>query len=188
MKIKAFAEKRKVLILGTVFAIAIVSIIAILMVKQPNEARERVENTENELPVEIKLEIERLIELGVTRWSVDRTKKRINIFVYELTPEREQFNGNVISGWTINVTYDAEYRKEEEKLNAELERLKEKPAMEIGGWVYGIDDPRIGNKRVDIFVGNLTPENQQLHGKMIDGWEVYVWKSQVPPERNETGK
>ena len=34
---KAFAGKRKVLIIGTVFAIAIVGIIAILMVKQPNE-------------------------------------------------------------------------------------------------------------------------------------------------------
>ncbi len=125
-----------------------------------------------------------MIELGVTRWSVEKTKKRINIFVYELTPEREQFNGKVISGWTINVTYDAEYRREEEKLNAELERLKEKPEMEIGGWVYGIDDPRIGNKRVDIFVGNLTPENQQLRGTRINGWEVYgVYKSVVPPKR-----
>ncbi len=185
---KAFAGKRKVLIIGTVFAIAIVSIIAILMVKQPNEIRERAENTENELPAEIKPEIERLIELGVTRWSVDRTKKRVDIFVSKLTPEREHFNGKVINGWTINVTYDAEYMREAEKINAELERLKEKPEMQIGGWGYGIDDPRTGNKRVDIMVGNLTPENQQLHGKMIDGWEVYVWQSQVPPEVEETGK
>ena len=34
---KAFAGKRKVLIIGTVFVIAIVGIMATLMVKQPNE-------------------------------------------------------------------------------------------------------------------------------------------------------
>ena len=172
---KAFAGKRKVLIIGTVFAIAIVGIMAILMVKQPDEAGKRAEPTKNELPTEVKSEIERLILLGVTRWSVDKTKKRINIFVDELTPEKEQFNGKVINGWAINVIYDAEYRMEAEKVDAELERLKEKPEMEIGGWV-------ISNKRVDIFVDNLTPENQQLRGKMIDGWKVHVWKSLLPPK------
>ena len=186
---KAFAEKRKVLILGTVFAIAIVSIIAILMVKQPNEIRERAENTEYELPAEIRSEIERLLlepRTHVIRWSVDKAKKRVDIFVYKLTPENERLKGKVINGWTINITYDAEFKREIERINAELEQLAEKPEMQIGAWSWEID-PR-GNKRVDIFVGNLTPENQQLHGKMIDGWEVYVWKSQVPPERNETGK
>jgi len=88
---KAFAGKRKVLIIGTVFAIAIVSIIAILMVKQPNEIRERAENTENELPAEIKPEIERLIELGVTRWSVDRTKKESRYFCIQTDTRKGAF-------------------------------------------------------------------------------------------------
>jgi len=192
---KAFAGKRKVLIIGIVFVIAIVGIMVTLMVKQPDEAGKRAENTENELPADIKSEIERLfltpemkIKTRITRWSADRTEKRIDIFVRKLTPENQQLHGKIINGWTMNITEDVELKKEEEELIAELERLKEKPEMEIGGWVYGIDDPRIGNKRVDIFVYNLTPENQQLHGRMIDGWKVYVWKARVPPEVNETGK
>jgi len=186
---KAFAGKRKVLIIGTVFALVIAGIIAIFVVKQPDEAGNRAEPTENELPPEVKPEIERsILELHMTRWSVDTAEKRVDIFVSKLTPENERLNGKIINGWTINVTYDAEYRKEAEKINAEIERLAERPELQIGAWMYGIDDPRTGNKRVDIFVGNLTPENQQLHGKMIDGWAVYVWKSQVPSGVNETGE
>ena len=45
---KAFAGIR--LIIGIVFVIAIVGIMAILMVKQPDEAEKRAEPTENELP------------------------------------------------------------------------------------------------------------------------------------------
>ena len=150
---KVFAGKRKVLIIGIVFVIAIVGIMATLMVKQPNEAGKRAENSENEIPPEVKSEIERLLlepEIHITRWSVNTAEKRVDIFVYKLTPENERLNGKITDGWTINITEDVELKKEEEKLNAELERLKEKPEMEICGWV-------ISNKRVDIFVDNLTP-------------------------------
>lgn len=186
---KAFAGKRKVLVIGTVFAIAIVSIIAILMVKQPNETGKRAEPTENELPPEVKSEIEHLflepeaiVRTDISRWSVDTAEKRIDIFVWKLTPENEQLHGKVINGWTINITYDAELMKEIEKRNAELERLKEIPEMQIAAWSGGIN-PRTGYKDVEIFVYNLTPENQQLRGKMIDGWKVRgVYKSLVPPK------
>lgn len=188
---KAFAGKRKVLIIGTVFAIAIVSVIAILMVKQPNVARERAEDTEHELPAEIQSEIERLLlepRIHMTRWSVDTAEKRVDIFVYKLTPENERLNGKSINGWTMNITDDVELKKEEEKLNAELERLKEKPEMQIAAWSYGWD-PRTGYKDVEIFVYNLTPENQQLRGKMIDGWKVYgVWKALTPEDIEQRGK
>jgi len=181
---KAFAGKRKVLIMGIVFVIAIVGIMATLIVKQPNEAGKRAENTENEIPTEVMSEIERLLlepEIHITRWSVNTAEKRVDIFVYKLTPENERLNGKIIDGWTMNISEDIEFKREVEKLNAELERLKEKPEMEIAGWVCGWD-PRTGYKDVEIFVYNLTPENQQLHGKMIDGWKVYVWKSLLPPE------
>ena len=181
---KAFARKRKVLIIGTVFVIAIVGIIAILMVKQPNEARERAKDTEHELPAEIQSEIERLLlepEIHITRWSVNTVEKRVDIFVYKLTPENERLNGKIIDGWTMNISEDVEFKREEEKLNAELEQLKEKPEMKIAAWSYGWD-PRTGYKDVDIFVDNLTPENQQLNGKMIDSWKVHVWKSLLPPK------
>ena len=188
---KAFAGKRKVLIIGTVFAIAIVSIIAILMVKQPNEARERAEDTEHEFPAEIQSEIERLLlepEIHMTRWSVDTAEKRVDIFVYKLTPENEGLNGKIINGWTMNISDDVELKREEEKLNAELERLKEKPEMQIAAWRYGWN-PRTGYKDVEIFVYNLTPENQQLRGKMIDGWKVYgVWKALTPEDVEQRGK
>lgn len=179
---KAFAGKRNVLIIGIVFVIAIVGIMATLMVKQPNETGKRAEDTEHELPAEIQSEIVHLLlEPDITRWSVNTAEKRVDIFVYKLTPENERLNGKIIDGWTMNISEDVEFKREEEKLNAELERLKEKPEMKIAAWSYGWD-PRTGYKDVDIFVDNLTPENQQLKGKMIDGWKVHVWKSLLPPK------
>ncbi|MCW7079345.1 MAG: hypothetical protein OCU22_09520 [Canidatus Methanoxibalbensis ujae] len=112
---------------------------------------------------------------------MDTAEKRVDIFVYKLTPENERLNGKVINGWTMNIREDVEFKREEEKLNAELERLKEKPEMQIAAWSYGWD-PRTGCKDIEIYVYNLTPENQQLHGRMIDGWKVYVYKSLLPPE------
>ena len=106
---KAFAGRRKVLITGIVFAIAIVDILAILMVKQPNEVGKRAENTENEIPTEVKPEIERLLlepEIHLSRWSVDTSEKRVDIFVYKLTPENERLNGKIIDGWTMNISED----------------------------------------------------------------------------------
>jgi hypothetical protein len=47
---KSFTGKRKMLVLSTVFAIVIVGITAIFLVKQPNEAGNRAAHTENELP------------------------------------------------------------------------------------------------------------------------------------------
>ena len=181
---KAFAGKRKVLIIGIVFVIVIVGIMATLMVKQPNEPGKRAENSENEIPPEVKSEIERLLlepEIHITRWSVNTAEKRVDIFVYKLTPENERLNGKIIDGWTMNISEDIEFKREVEKLNAELERLEEKPEMEIAGWVYGWN-PRTGYKEVTIFVDNLTPENQQLNGKTIDGWKVHVYKSLLPPK------
>jgi hypothetical protein len=162
----------------------VIAVSAILMVKQPNEAENQAENTEHELPTEIMTEIERLHlepEIHMTRWSGDAEEKRIDIFVWKLTPENEQLNGTAINGWTILVIDDVELRLDVEKLNAELERLKEIPEMQIGAWSSGWD-PITGYRQVEIFVDNLTPENQQLHGTTIDGWKIYVYKSLIPPK------
>jgi len=180
---KAFAGKRKVLI-GTVFVIAIVGIMATLIVKQPNETGKRAEPTENELPTAVRSEIEHLLlepEIRITRWSVNTAEKRVDIFVDKLTPENERLNGKIIDGWTMNISEDVEFKRSREKLEVELEKLKHDPNMQIEEW-FTVRDPRTGYKEVTIFVGNLTPENQQLNGKMIDGWKVHVWKSLLPPE------
>ena len=120
--------------MGTVFAIAIVGIMAILMVKQPNETGKRAEDTE---PAEIQSEIERLLlepEIHITRWSVNTAEKRVDIFVDKLTPENERLNGKIIDGWTMNISEDVEFKRSREKLEVELEKLKHDPNMQIEEW------------------------------------------------------
>lgn len=188
MKNKSCKWKKKTLMSGVIFALVIAGIMAIFVVKQPNEAGNQAGNAEDELPAEVLSEMEHLflepdaiVRTDISRWAVDTAEKRIDIFVWKLTPENEQLNGTVIDGWTINVTYDVELMEEIEKRDAELERLKKIPEMQIGAW-SGMINPRTGYKRVNIMVRTLTPENQQLNGTTIDGWEVYVYKSLVPPK------
>ncbi len=176
--------KRKVLVMS-ILVVAILSI-AIFIVKQPNEKKE--ESNKKELLPKIKSEIEHLFlepeainKIGTTRWSVDEAEKRINIFVWELTPENEKFNGMKIDGWTINIIEDLELKKEVDEINTEFEKLKEKPEMQIGTWDITID-PKTGSKIINVWVHDLTPENQKLHNTTINGWIVYVYKSLIPPK------
>jgi hypothetical protein len=54
----------------------------------------------------------------------------------------------------------------------QIEKWKENPEMQIGA--YAVHKTQ---KTVVIWVYELTPENQQLHHKMIGGWEIIVAKS-----------
>ncbi|MEA2076372.1 MAG: hypothetical protein U9O85_11745 [Euryarchaeota archaeon] len=60
-------------------------------------------------------------------------------------------------------------------IRSEIERWKENPEMKIGG--TSTDSAR---KTVTLWVDERTPENQQLHRKMINGWEIIVAESPRP--------
>jgi len=183
MKIKLFARK-KVLTAG-VFVMILLGIMTIFIVKQPDGKKE--ENDEKELPPKIKAEIEHLFlepevivknDIRISRWSVDKDNKRINIFVWELNAENKKFDGKKIDGWTINVIEDVELKEEIEKLDAEIKkRLKDTSAS----WIGSVD-PRTGSKTAEIWVHNLTPESQKLHNTTLYGWKIYVWKSLDSPK------
>lgn len=81
--------------------------------------------------------------------------------MWELTPENEKFNGMKIDGWTINIIEDLELKKEIKEINTELEKLKEKPEMQIGTWDITID-PKTGSKIINMWVHDLTPRKPKI--------------------------
>jgi len=93
----------------------------------------------------------------------------------------------VIAAWEIDKNCDVSSRvvglpsdtKDEDTtwINAEIEDLEKVPEMQIAAWMIDI-----GEKEVDIWVYELTPENQQLDDTMIGEWKVNVWEDQKPPE------
>ncbi|MGB2728638.1 MAG: hypothetical protein WBD09_09215 [Halobacteriota archaeon] len=93
----------------------------------------------------------------------------------------------VIAAWEMDKNCDVSSRvvglpsdtKDEDTtwINAEIEDLEKKPEMQIAAWMIDI-----GEKEVDIWVYELTLENQQLDDTMIGEWKVNVWEDQKPPE------
>ncbi|HJH25198.1 MAG TPA: hypothetical protein C5S37_13715 [Methanophagales archaeon] len=60
-------------------------------------------------------------------------------------------------------------------IKSEIEKLKEKPEMQIGA--YAIHRTQ---KEVVIWVYERAPENQQLHHEMIGGWGIIIAESPKP--------
>jgi hypothetical protein len=63
-------------------------------------------------------------------------------------------------------------------IKAEIEKLKKVPEMQIAG--VAIHQTQ---KEVVLWVYGLTPENQQLHRKMLNGWEIIVVQSPIPADQ-----
>ena len=60
-------------------------------------------------------------------------------------------------------------------IRSEILKLKENPELQIAA--YEIDR---GIRRVTLWVYERTPDNQQLHRTIIDGWEIIVAESPKP--------
>jgi hypothetical protein len=72
--------------------------------------------------------------------------------------------------------HDAQETEEEiEYLKSEIARLKAQPELRISGTAI-----HRTQKDVILWVYERTPENQQLHGTMIDGWMIIVAESPKP--------
>lgn len=189
MKAKIFAGRRKVLIIGILFAVTVTVVYAAIsmlgMVTPMSKTGEEAEpkNRYSGLPDGVKFEIQRLLldrNVRILRWIADTADKRIDLICYRITPESQEVHGKTINGWTINVTYDTELKRQAEEIGAEVMRWREEPEMQIAGEYISLSD-----KEVVLFVYNYTPENQRLHNKTIDGWKIYATKAMTPEEAEQ---
>lgn len=110
-------------------------------------------------------------KIGTTRWRADVDNKTITIFVWNLTPSNEKYDGFKIDGWTLKIVEDLELKNEIMNVNA---TLREKFGDEAT-WIISID-PRTGDKSVKVFVHSM-PASQMLNS--IDSWKVYVYQSRT---------
>jgi len=156
-----------------------------------NDSRD---NTQGEDTAWINAEIEDLEknpEMQIAGWTITTITttglKEVDIWVYELTPENQQLDGTMIGEWKVTVwekqkpPEGGEATDEEAAwIKSEIGKLKEKPELQIGGTSIHRTE-----KTVVLWVYEGTPENQQLHGTMIDGWKIVVAKP-IEPELPKT--
>ncbi len=80
-------------------------------------------------------------KIGTTRWKADVDSKTITIFVWNLTPSNEKYDGMEIDGWRIRIVEDVELKEEIRKINA---MLREEFGDEAA-WIISVN-PRTGEK------------------------------------------
>ena len=139
--------------------------------------------TADELPDEVKEEMENIVhfaDIGSVRtWELDPQNKQATIYVYSIPDENDvdPLQGREVGGWTFNVVHDADYGKEYEKeleqLGAELAQLREDhPELQISGFMTSPTE-------IDMWVRNLTPENEALNGTVIHNRTVQIYWSPI---------
>ena len=133
-----------------------------------------------ELPADIAAKVDNLFlkpeaagKIGTTRWKADVDNKTITIFVWNLTPSNEKYDGMEIDGWTLKIVEDLELKNEIKKVNA---TLREKFGDEAA-WIISVN-PRTGEKSVKVFVPSVHA-NQKLNNTTLDGWKIYVYQSRT---------
>ncbi len=82
----------------------------------------------------------------------------------------------------MSVTYGTELKRQREEIEAKIMRWREEPEMQIAGEVISFS---LSRKKVVLFVYNYTPENQRLHNKTIDGWDIRVTKDLTAEEEEQ---
>jgi len=76
--------------------------------------------------------------------------------------------GKQAGGWTFKVSHDVDYEKERKQVAAELMQFqKDHPELEILGCITS-------PTTIDMWVANLTPENEALNGTVMHGRTVLV--------------
>ena len=98
-------------------------------------------------------------------------------------------DATTIYSWDIDENCDVSSRKirlshvtdeDVALIKSKIEEFKKVPEMQIGATAI-----HRAEKTVMIWIDEHTQENQQLHGKMVDGWKIIVGESPKAPEEPE---
>lgn len=179
-------EKKRASIIIIIIIIGIVVfcglwIVGGLQTHQKNYNEEEIENmTQEQLPEDVKKEIEtiklgRNRTFGISRWEFNFKNNQVVIYVFNIRDEKEvnALQGKHINNWTINVVHDVDYEKERNQAWAEFIELEKDPELQIAGFDMSAKD-------VNMWVYNLTPENQALDGKVIHGRTIHIYIALTP--------
>ncbi len=139
--------------------------------------------TADELPDEVKEEMENIVQSAdigsIRKWEFDPQNKQATISVF-FVPKRNDVDavqGKQVAGWTFTVVHNLEderaYEKEREQVVAELLRFqKDHPELQISSFATS-------PTQIDVWVRNLTPENEALNGTTMHNRTVLIQWSPV---------
>jgi hypothetical protein len=156
------------------------------------EALKEANMTADELPDEVKEEMENIVQSAdigsIRKWEFDPQNKQATISVF-FVPKRndvDAIQGKQVGGWTFTVVHNLEderaYEKDREHLVAELMQFKkDHPELQISGFATS-------STQIDVWVRNLTPENEALNGTVmynrtvLINWDPYDYARRMARE------
>ncbi|ABN58001.1 hypothetical protein Memar_2075 [Methanoculleus marisnigri JR1] len=156
-------------------------------------ALEEANMTLDELPDEVKEEMEKTVQIGgVRRWELDPQNNQVIVYTYfsrdaEHEKEVKAAQGRQVDGWTFNIVQEhyvpEDVRKALKEANMTVDELPDEVKeeieniarfMEIGGvrkWEF---DPQ--NKQATIYVYSIPEKNNidAVQGRQVNGWAFTV--------------
>ena len=141
--------------------------------------------TQEELPEDVKEEVKAIrcySKFSISKWKFDSKNKQITIYAIDIQDKDEvdDLQAKQISNWTIKIIHDVAYEEKRDQVWTELLELEENPELQIAGFDMGAGE-------VNMWVYNLTPENQALDGQKIHGWTIHIWKALTPTPTGTKG-
>ena len=98
------------------------------------------------------------------------------LWVYEISEENQNLHHKVINGWEIIVVEGSMPTDEEIAwIRNKIDKWREDSEMQISG-----SQVDLTGKTVTIWVYEITPKNEKLHGEVINGWKIIIAESIEP--------
>jgi len=126
-------------------------------------------------------------DFAINKWGIDPNTNEIILYMNNIRNQSQidDLQGTHICNYTIRIIHDTEFEKIRDEVYNNLTLLRKDSRYQIntinmGTNAFGISDsPRY---YAEVWVNELTPENQKLDNTMIQGWRIQILKPSFDPE------
>lgn len=135
----------------------------------------------NQLPIEVGHEIRNYkwkYNFTIDKWNFDDVNKsEILLYAHDFRNESSviELQGKKIGNYSIRIIHDTEFETIRDDVFNYLLDLQKKPDYQIA-YISMITDSSVNptSHIAEVAVFKLTPENEKLNNRVINGWEIKI--------------
>lgn len=126
-------------------------------------------------------------DFAINKWGIDPNANEITLYVNNIRNQSQidDLQGSHISNYTVRIIHDTEFEKVRDAVYYNLTQLRRDSRYHINTINMGTNAFGISNSPryyAEVWVDELTPENQKLDNTMMQGWRIQILKPSFYPE------